>query len=73
MYYLLATGRIVSERQMKLAFEIVNGEEADKDPLDYNVWLNTIIGVEEAIPANRMTVQELIKGDAFAEAVMLYY
>lgn len=72
MYYLLATGRIVTERQMKLAFEITHGEEADKDHLDYKVWLNTIVGVEEAIPEKNMTVKELIKGDAFVEAVKLY-
>ena len=72
MYYLLATGRIVTERQMKLAFEIVHGENANEDPFDYKVWLDTIVGVEEAIPEKNMTITELIKGDAFVEAVKLY-
>ena len=72
MYFLLATGRIVTERDIMRAYEIVYGEEAKGDLAHYNDWVNSLYGIEEVIPASKMSIRDLIKGDAFVEAVKLY-
>ena len=72
MYYLLSTGRIVSEMHLKLAFEITHGEKADDAPVNYYDWRESALGIEEAICDENITVQRLLKGDALVDAVKLY-
>ena len=73
MYFLLANGHIVNEREIMRAYEIVHGSDAKEDLRHYNDWVNSLYGIEEAIPTSKMSIQDLIKGDAFVEAVKLYY
>lgn len=72
MYFLLATGRIVTERDIMRAYEIVYGDEAKEDTVHYNGWVNSLRGIKKVIPTSEMSIQDLIKGDAFVEAVKLY-
>jgi hypothetical protein len=72
MYYLLTTGKIVTEKDMKLAFEIIYGENANESPISYYDWRDSVCGVEAVICDKNITVEELIKGDAFVDAVILY-
>lgn len=73
MYFLLATGRIVTENDLMRAYEIVHGSDARENLVHYNDWVNSLLGIEEAIPTSKMSIKELIKGNAFVEAVKLYY
>lgn len=72
MYFLLATGRIVTERDIMRAYEIMYGDDAKDNPMHYNDWVNSLYGIEEVIPSSKMSIQDLIKGDAFMEACKLY-
>lgn len=72
MYFLLATGRIVTENDLMRAYEIVYGSDAKEDLRHYNDWVNSLLGIEEAIPTKEMSIKGLIKGNAFVEAVKLY-
>lgn len=72
MYFLLATGRIVTERDIMRAYEIVYGDEAKYNVAHYNDWVNSLYGIERVVTTSEMTVRDLIKGDAFVEACKLY-
>ena len=72
MYFLLANGHIVTERELMRAYEIVHGSDAKEDLRHYNDWVNSLYGIEEAIPASKMSIKDLIKGDAFVEACRHY-
>lgn len=68
MFYELATGRIVTETDLKLAYEICNGQKADER--SFRRWVNNCY--TKRIPESEITVERLIKGDAFVQAVKLY-
>ena len=72
MYFELTTGRIVTEREMHTAYEILYGEKPDENIPRYNDWINSVYGIEELISKSEITIEQLIKGDAFVEAVKLY-
>lgn len=68
MFYELATGRIVTETDLKLAYEICNGQKADER--SFRRWVNNC--PTKRIPESEITVERLINGDAFVQAVRLY-
>ena len=70
MYFELATGRIVPESKIELAYEVCNGEKADDNPVPYRRWSAQL--PIKRIPESKITVKQLIKGDAFVDACMLY-
>jgi hypothetical protein len=72
MYYLLITGRIVTEHDMRTAYEICNGSAPDVHPGHYEKWLNTVIGVESVMQKDEVTVEQLVRGDCKHEAIKKY-
>lgn len=68
MYYKLKTGRIVTEADLKLAYEIYTGQKADES--FFRRWVNNC--PVRRIPESEITVEHLIEGDAFVRAVTLY-
>ena len=68
MFYELATGRIVTETDLKLAYEIYTGQKADER--SFRRWVNNC--PTQRIPEREITVERLINGDAFVQAVRLY-
>lgn len=68
MFYELATGRIVTETDLKLAYEICNGQKANER--SFRRWVNNC--PTKRIPESEITVERLINGDAFVQAVKLY-
>lgn len=71
MYYLLMTGRIVTERDMRTAYEIAYGSKTNMHYGHYKAWVDSAKGIEKAIPKNEITVEQLIKGECISEAVRL--
>ena len=71
MYFKLATGRIVTERDINTAYEVVYGHKADNTP-HFNDWVNSVYGIDEVLYKSEITVEQLIKGDAIVEAIRLY-
>lgn len=72
MYFELATGRIVPESQIKLAYEICTGQKADVNFPHFVDWVNLNCMWNHIFNESEITVKQLIKGDAFVEAVKLY-
>ena len=72
MYFELATGRIVPEDKIELAYEICTGSKANDDPRHFNDWVNLNCVWNRIFNESEITVRQLIKGNAFADAVMLY-
>ena len=70
MYFELETGRIVPEDKIELAYEICYGKKANENPTAYRKW-KSYLSIK-SIPDDEITVRQLIKGDAFADACMLY-
>ena len=71
MYYLLATGRIVTEREMRTAYEIVYGGKSSVHTGHYKAWLDSVKGITRTIPKSEITIEQLIKGECTTEAVKL--
>ena len=72
MYFKLTTGRIVTVREVRTAYEIVYGGKPDENTPHYNDWINSVYGIDKVILKSEITIEQLIKGDAFVEAVKLY-
>lgn len=72
MYFKLATGRIVTVREVRTAYEIVYGQKPDENTPHFNDWVNSVYGIDEVLNESEITVEQLIKGDAFVDACMLY-
>ena len=73
MYFeITTTGRIVTDRDIKLAYEICTGRtfNFDCDNANYRRWAN--LCTIQRIPDSKITVEKLIEGNAFADAVVLY-
>ena len=68
MFYELATGRIVTGTDLKLAYEICTGQKANER--SFRRWINN--RPTKRIPESEITVERLINGDAFVQAVKLY-
>ena len=68
MFYELATGRIVTETDLKLAYEIYTGQKANERL--FRRWVNNC--PVRRIPESEITVKHLIEGDAFVQAVKFY-
>ena len=71
MYYMLWSGRIVSEREMRSAYEIATGGLAEAHPTNYKKWIQSMHGIAKIIPANEITIEQLVDGN-YVEAVKLY-
>lgn len=71
MYYLLITGRIVTEREMRTAYEIVYGGKSDVHKGHYKAWLSSVKGIARIISKSEITIEQLIKGNCIVEAVKL--
>lgn len=70
MYFELETGHIVSEDKIELAYEICHGKKANENPTAYRKW-KSYLSIK-SIPGDEITVKQLIKGNAFVDAVILY-
>lgn len=70
MLYELATGHIVTEDNLKLAYEVCRGKKANEDSTSYRKW-KSYLSIKP-ISDDEITVEQLIKGDAFVQACMLY-
>ena len=73
MYFeITTTGHIVTDRDIKLAYEICTGHtfNFECDNANYRRWAN--LCPVRRIPENEITVERLIRGDAFVGAVKLY-
>lgn len=70
MYFELETGRIVRDMDVKLAYEIYTGNKANVDSCMFRRWCNDCHMTR--IPESEITVERLIKGDAFVLATKLY-
>ena len=72
MYFELATGRIVSEDKIELAYEICTGSKPHENPRHFTDWVNLGCVWTHVYNESEITVRQLIKGDAFADAVIFY-
>lgn len=72
MYFLLTTGRIVTERDLRMAYEICNGSVPGTHPGHYEKWIHEIYGIIRSIPSDEITVEDLIEHNCRAEAVRVY-
>ena len=72
MYYLLATGRIVTERDLRTAYEICMGSVPGTHPGHYEEWTHSIYGIVRSIPKNEITIQQLLRGNCKVEAIIVY-
>lgn len=72
MYFLLTTGRIVTEREMQTAYEIVHGAKASVHPMHYKEWTQNVHGVDKVLVAEKVTIEMLVKGDCIVEATLQY-
>ena len=70
MYYKLKTGRVVTETDIDIAYEVCTGNKADDDIRSFKEWKSNL--VLSRIPESTITVEQLIKGDAFVRAAVLY-
>lgn len=70
MYFELATGRIVSEDKIELAYEICHGKKANENSTAYRKW-KSYLSIK-SIPDDEITVRQLIKGGAFVDACVFY-
>lgn len=72
MYYLLITGRIVTERDLRTAYEICIGSVPGIHPGHYEEWMHSVHGIIRSIPKNEISVAQLVKGHCKVEATLLY-
>lgn len=70
MYFKIESGRIVTEEKVKLAYEIYSGHKADDVPYSFEKFVHSC--PIKLIPMKDITVENLIEGDAFVDAVKLY-
>lgn len=69
-YEVKTTGHIVSECDVKRAYEICTGHTFNGNVSYYRRWAN--LCPVRRIPENEITVERLIRGDEFVGAVKLY-
>ena len=72
MYYLLTTERIITENDLRLAYEICCGNTSNRNPEHYEKWIHTTLGIVRSIPKNEIDVEQLAKGGCKVEAVKMY-
>lgn len=72
MYFLLTTGRIVTERDLRIAYEICIGTTPGVHPGHYEEWTHKTYGIIRSIPKDEISIEQLIKGKCIAEAVRVY-
>ena len=73
MYFeITTTGHIITDRDIKLAYEICTGHtfNFEHDDANYRRWAN--LCPIQRIPDSKITVEKLIEGNAFVSAVLLY-
>jgi hypothetical protein len=72
MYYLLTSGRIVTESDLHTAYEICNGSVPGVHPGHYEKWVHEIYGIVRSIPKDEISVEQLLDGRCYVEAVKMY-
>ena len=72
MYFLLTTGRIVTERDLHTAYEICFGKVPGANPGHYKNWIYSISGIVRSIPKNEISIEQLLEGSCKVEAVKAY-
>lgn len=72
MYYLLVTGRIVTERDLRTAYEICVGSVPGIHPGHYEEWIHSVHGIIRSIPKDEISVEQLLKGNCKVEAIKTY-
>jgi hypothetical protein len=72
MYYLLVSGRIITERDLRMAYEICKGCVPGVHPGHYEEWMHSVHGIIRSIPKNEITIKQLLKGDCKVEAIKTY-
>ena len=72
MYYLLVTGRIVTEHDLRTAYEICIGSVPGIHPGHYEEWKHSTHGIVRSIPKNEISIKQLLKGSCKVEAIKAY-
>lgn len=72
MYYHLVTDRIVTEHDLRVAYEIACGSIPGIHPGHYEEWKQNVHGIIRSIPEDEITVEQLVKGKCLAQAVRQY-
>ena len=73
IFFKISPGCIVTESDMKMAFHITHGYPADKNPQEYNDWVNSsAVSIEEILYADKVTIEELARGNCIGPAVRKY-
>lgn len=72
MYFLLTTGRIITETNLRTAYEICNGSVPGTHPGHYEEWIHQVYGIVRSIPSDEITIEHLIKGGCTNEAIRVY-
>lgn len=72
MYYLLVTDRIVTEQDLRMAYEISCGSIPGIHPGHYEEWKKEAYGIVRSIPENEITVEQLVEGKCLTCAVKKY-
>lgn len=69
-FEITTTGHIVTDSKVKLAYEICTGHTFNFTSDHYRRWAN--LCPIRRIPNSKITVEKLIEGNAFIDAVVLY-
>ena len=72
MYYLLVTDRIVTEYDLRFAYEITCGSFPGIHPGHYEKWKQEAYGIVRSIPEEEITVEQLVEGKCLVAAVEKY-
>lgn len=71
-FFKLPTGHIVTETEMKMAFEIVHGRTYEEDTQGYVDWVNSSAAIESILYSDKVSIEELAKGNCIGPAVRKY-
>ena len=72
-FFKLPTGHIVTETEMKLAFEIVHGRTYEGNEQEYVDWVNSSgVSIDSILYSDEVSIEELAKGDCIGPAVRKY-
>ena len=72
MYYILVTGRIVTEHDLRKSYEICTGKLPDFNPEHFKEWAQSTMGIVRSVPKDEVTVKQLVRGNCKVEAIRKY-
>lgn len=72
-FFKLPTGHIVTETEMKLAFEIVHGRTYEGNEQEYADWVNSSgVSIDSILYSDEVSIEELARGNCIGPAVRKY-